>query len=115
MYPWGHCEHVTKSHSIRSGVAPAASRCLEAAAASRLSTGPAMAAEVADAAAVASVAAIALIGRGDVESRKPLRMVNLVSRKRGLGAQQRGLSAQQRGQGLRARAAESTTSSSFAS
>ena len=72
MYPWGHCEHVTKSHSMRSGLAPAARRSRTAAAARRLST--AGTAEV-PATAVSVMAAVAAAEDREVgERRKPGRI-----------------------------------------
>ena len=60
MYPCGHWLHVTKSHSIRKEVAPAARRLFTASAASRLSL-PLLPA--AAAAAVAIVAAVSCCSR----------------------------------------------------
>ena len=73
MYPCGHCEHVTKSHSTRSTVvAPLAFCCITDGRFRILSTGASGARALTAAAADITVATVR---RGELPpSRKPLRM-----------------------------------------
>ena len=74
MYPCGHCEQVTKSHSTRSGFAPCSRRLFTVAAEMRLSTGGGLEASVVAVSVISDLATAGRDGTDEEPSRKPLRI-----------------------------------------